>query len=338
MIGVRRVHGPAGPAPVRRERSARRTSTIDMTWPGGFGTQLRLDGIARDAVTSDPVEPPAAAAAARTSVGIGADRTIEDAAADGNHPGLDRLIGCRGGGHLRAALDQHLADERAAGTPLALLLDDVAGASLIAAFGWSRWTADWISPPGRTERPSMEGVCIGFAPGSSALAGRGANMQAHRTSPVGGLVHPDDPHGWHPLPPLPDVSMRRARWIDVWRDGDAVEIDAGFQDSSGDPEHGRIAVHEYTLRATADAATLTLCRLEIAPRVLPFAECPAAIDHATAMVGTRLRDLRTAVPRQLAGTTGCTHLNDALRALAEVPVLLAQLDTHPPSTTRSSLR
>ncbi len=328
MSAVRRVHSTAGPAPVRRERSVRRTSTVDMTWPGGFGTQLRLDGIARDAVTSDPAESPLVVATTRTSVGIGTGRTIDDIAADGDHTGLQRLVGCRGGGHLRAALDEHLSDERAAGTPLALLLDDVAGTSLIAAFAWSRWRADWISPPGRTERPSMEGVCIGFAPGSSALAGRGANMEAHRTSPVGCLVHPDDPDGWHPLPVLPDVSMRRARRIDVWRDVDAVEIDAAFQDSSGDPEHGRIAVHEYTLRATADAATLTLQRLEIDPRVLPFAECPAAIDHASAMVGTPLRDLRTAVLERLAKTNGCTHLNDALRALAVVPVLLAHLDTH----------
>jgi hypothetical protein len=29
---------------------------------------------------------------------------------------------------------------------------------------------------------------------------------------------------------------------------------------------------------------------------------------------------------RLAKTNGCTHLNDALRALAEVPVLLGQLD------------
>jgi hypothetical protein len=32
------------------------------------------------------------------------------------------------------------------------------------------------------------------------------------------------------------------------------------------------------------------------------------------------------VLQRLARTEGCTHLNDALRALAEVPILLAQLD------------
>src|SRR4051794_12838067 len=51
------VRGPIGSAPVRRARSVRRTSTIDMTWPGGLGTQLRLDGRARDIVTIDAGAP-----------------------------------------------------------------------------------------------------------------------------------------------------------------------------------------------------------------------------------------------------------------------------------------
>lgn len=322
------VSGPAGPAPVRRARSVRRTSTVDMTWPGGFGSQLRLDGNARDAVTLDPTGPPIVVDTGRTSAGIGFNRTIEDIAAEGDHPGLQQLVGCRGGGYLRAALDEHLRDERAKGTPLALLLDDISGSSLIAGFGWSRWTKEWMSPPDRVQRPSMEGVCIGFAPGSSALVEREVNVQTHRTQPVGSLVNPDDPHGWHALPALPDVSMRRARRIDVWRDGGDVRIDSGFQDSSGDPEQGRIAVHEYALRATADAATLTLQALEIDPRVLPFIECPSARFNAMGMVGTPLMDMRRAVLDRLAKTNGCTHLNDALRALAEVPVLLAHLDAH----------
>jgi Protein of unknown function (DUF2889) len=322
------VSGPAGPAPVRPPRSARRTSSVDMTWPGGFGTQLRLEGNARDAVTFDPTGPPVVVDEARTSVGIGPNRTIEDIAADGDHPGLQLLVGCRGGGYLRAALDEHLPDERAAGTPLSLLLDDISGTSLIAGFGWSRWVKDWITPPDRVQRPSMEGVCIGFAPGSSALVEREVNVQTHRTQPVGTLVNPDDPDGWHRLPDLPDVSMRRARRIDVWRDGDLVHIDTAFQDSSGDPDHGRIAVHEYLLRATADAATLTLQTLEIDPRVLPFVECPSARVNAMGMIGTPLVEMRRAVLERLAKTNGCTHLNDALRALAEVPVLLSHLDAH----------
>ena len=120
--------------------------------------------------------------------------------------------------------------------------------------------------------------------------------------------------------------MRRARRIDVWRDGDTIVIDSAFQDSAGDPTLGRVAVHEYGLRATADAATLTLQTVAPDPRVLPFLECPSARLTATSLVGTPLADLRHAVLQRLGRTNGCTHLNDALRALAEVPVLLEHLD------------
>lgn len=321
------VAGPAGPAPVRPPRSVRRTSSVDMTWPGGYGTQLRLDGRARDAVTVDPAEPPVVTGGATTSVGIGFNRTIDDIVAVPDRPGVQRLVGCRGGGYLRGALDEHLPGEREAGSPLYLLLDDISGCSLIAGFGWSRWTKDWLTPPDRVPRPSMEGVCIGFRPGASSLLEQASGTSTHRTQPVGPLINSDDPLGWHDLPALPDVSMRRARRIDVWRDGDVVHIDSGFQDSSGDPDHGRIAVHEYVLRATADAATLSLRTVSPEARILPFMECPSAVATASSVVGAPLAELRAVVLERLAKTNGCTHLNDAIRALAEVPLLLAQLDT-----------
>jgi hypothetical protein len=39
-----------------------------------------------------------------------------------------------------------------------------------------------------------------------------------------------------------------------------------------------------------------------------------------------LADFRDAVLATLPGTLGCTHLNDVLRALADVPTLVAHLD------------
>jgi hypothetical protein len=41
--------------------------------------------------------------------------------------------------------------------------------------------------------------------------------------------------------------------------------------------------------------------------------------------GAPLRDLREVVLTRLRGTDCCTHLNDMLRDLAEVPVLMAAL-------------
>jgi hypothetical protein len=295
--------------------------------------------MARDARTGDdPTTPPEVLAEAETHVGIGEMRTIEDIAFTPPRESSAKLIGSRGGGHLRGVLEEVLPGEREAGTPLYLLLDDISGTSLIAGFGWSRWTADWMQSPAARpvsdddhpvipvpQRRSPEGVCIGFAPGSRALDEDGRSIFSHRTQPVGPLVHPDDPYGWHALPDLPDVSMRRARRIDVWIDGDVVHIDAAFQDSAGDPDHYRVAVHEYGITATADVATMTLQSVTPDPRILPYLECPGAVDTASRLIGTRMADLRMTVLERLAKTNGCTHLNDALRALAEVPVLASHL-------------
>jgi hypothetical protein len=132
----------------------------------------------------------------------------------------------------------------------------------------------------------------------------------------------------HDLDELPEVSMRRARRIDVWRDpvDGTIMIDSGFQDSAGNPDHGRVAVHEYVLRASADPDAMTLTSVDPDARILPYLTCPNAIDTATMVVGTPLAELRSTVLERLARTNGCTHLNDALRALAEVPVLLGHLD------------
>jgi len=50
-----------------------------------------------------------------------------------------------------------------------------------------------------------------------------------------------------------------------------------------------------------------------------------AATNVHRMVGTLLTDLRAAVLQELKGIAGCTHLNDALRALAEVPALARAL-------------
>jgi hypothetical protein len=42
---------------------------------------------------------------------------------------------------------------------------------------------------------------------------------------------------------------------------------------------------------------------------------------AARMVGQNVGEFRQAVLDTLAGTLGCTHLNDVLRALADVPTL-----------------
>jgi hypothetical protein len=241
-------------------------------------------------------------------------RVIAEIWSEPSRPELAALVGGRAGGGLRSLLATAVPAERAAGTPLHLLLDDLSGASLIADLAKTLWLpdgADAVQDPA-----TMVGVCTGFRPGSSALRPGGGP----RPRPVPPLRNPDDPAGWHELPDLAEPSTRRARRIDVALTG-VLEIDAMFQDNATLPGGGRAAVHEYRVQATADPVTGRLLTLTAEPRVLPYPECPLATGNLDRLLGLSLTGLRTEVPRALPGVHGCTHLNDALRALTDVPAL-----------------
>jgi len=315
---------PAGPAPPRRPGSIRRTSSIDTVWPEGQAGTMSMVGRARDLVTSAGSGAPFICAEDAFAARLQGDRTIVEIEATPDRPAIRGLVGVRGGGHLRRALDEVLPDERRGATPLHLILDDLSGASLVAGWAWSRWTmarAIAAAPAARKK----EGVCIGFRPGSGALAVEGGPQPEQNAAHVVDLRRTDDPEGWHAFTAQPEVGMRRARRIDVWVD-DLLRIDSAFQDSATNPQGGRTAIHEYRLTASADPVSLQLLSVEADPRVLPYAECPAAAANAQRLVGTPLPELREKVLVELRGTAGCTHLNDALRALAEVPRLVARLE------------
>jgi len=169
------------------------------------------------------------------------------------------------------------------------------------------------------------GVCWGLQLGNSGMS-PGRSLGYISTADGGELRNPLDPAGWHDLPPNAGMAMRRARRIDVWREDGAIKIEAAFQDSAPLPTGGRAALHEYTVRASVDPLTLVITSLVPEPHVLPFHECPGAIANAMKLVGTPIAELRSAVLDQLRGAHGCTHLNDALRSMAEVPSLLTFLD------------
>lgn len=323
---------PGGPVPVRRPGSVRRTSTIDTGWPDGFGQPMRMIGRACDIVTGPDGGPPALLDQAELDILATQTREIMEISTSPSRPQVQKMVGVRAGGQSRIVLADVMADEKAAGTPLYLLLDDFAGASLVAGWIWSQWDKDWqqraTSFNGQdmaSQRARMTNICTGFAEGASALSPDRQSMMTQSCATVVSLRHPDDPQGWHDFFDHPKISMRRARWIDLWREDDLIRIDSGFQDSGLNPEGGRTAIHEYRLVAHARADDLTLIDLDVDPRILPFAECPGASGKAKAMIGQRLPDFRQAVLDTLPGIQGCTHLNDVLRALAEVPQLAAQL-------------
>ncbi len=326
------VRSTANPSPSRRAGSIRRTSSLDVTWPDGSVDLRRVEGRSRDVIKSSDGSDHLRAAASM-SVEIDFERRINSVSADPAPAALQQLVGLRGGGHLRVALRELMPELIAEAHPLYLLLDDISGTSLVSNWAWSQWGEDWISrmqkSTGAVNMAEMlaerTNVCWGFQPGFSShdpstrlsddIAADGKNLR-----------NPDDPEGWHQFPQSDGISFRRARRIDVWREADVIRVEASFQDSAPRREGGRAALHEYILRVALDPETQVITNLEPEPRVLPFRECPGAIANAKEMVGVEMDRVRDAVLENLRGPAGCTHLNDALRALADVPALLQALD------------
>jgi hypothetical protein len=330
---------PALTPPPRKPGSIRRTSSMLMSWqggltgPGGPVADLRLEGRARDLLTPTVDDQPSVVAEARLLALTGRQRDITEIEAQPAPDGLQRLVGCRAGGNLRSAIASELPGEVRAGTPLHLLLDDLAGATLIAGFAWYRWAEhvpEFKERLSKAPRPKMVGICSGFRDGSSALHSdgtlKGISENVAQAPP---LADPADPIGWHEMGDHPEMAMRRARRIDVSIEGEMLEVDAMFRDTCWEPDGSEIIVHEYQLLAQADATTGVLLSVSAQPRVLPYPECPVAAPNASVMNGTPLRSLRAEVLDRLRATDCCTHLNDGLRALAEVPVLASALPGAP---------
>lgn len=322
------------PSPIRRPGSLRRTASVDFDWADGPQSERRLQGRARDYLTPASGGIGKITHDAWLDARLDVDRTITAIAASPAPARLDELVGKRGGGHLRSVLREILPELLEQGAPLYLLLDDISGTSLISNWSWSLWAPNWPTGgpdpvPDEQLARMMEGragVCWGLQTGNSGLQADRASLP-DLSADAGDLRNPADPQGWHEFPVTGQVSLRRARRIDVWRDpaSGLIRIDSAFQDSAPSPAGGRVALHEYRLTATVDPQSMALLTLVPEPRVLPFRECPGAIANAAKLVGTPLPLIREAVLGELRGAAGCTHLNDALRALAEVPRLVEQL-------------
>ncbi len=323
--------GPAIPTPLRRVGSVRRTSTIDATWEGDArSTPMHLLGRSRDLLTpSDGSAPRVLAEDVMNAIAL-PDRTISAISTIPPRANLDALTHLKGG--LRAKIVETFPDEVASGTPLYLLMDDLSGATLVSGFAFTHWgdtktliTMDELDPEVKARKLKMVNICAGFQEGASALGADGPPA-LHAIQPVPNLPIAEDPFAWHELVEVDEVSARRSRRIDVWREGNEYVVDSFFQDSGTSPSGQRIAVHEYTIAARVDAATGIVNAIKAVPQVLPFVECPMATLAVHRLIGQPIREFRSKVNELLPGIDGCTHMNDALRALAEVPVLAAYLN------------
>lgn len=323
----------ANPAPVRPANSVRRTCSIDVSWPEGEQGDRLFVGRVRDYRTPATGGSGTLIDEAEFRAMLALDRTITSIAATPRPGRIDELVGIRGGNHLRMFIREIMPELISEGSPIYLALDDISGTALVSAFAWSQFHEDWVErmrermAPGEMERMMADrvNVCWGLKEGNSGVTGGPDRNIAD--ADAGDVRNPADPEGWHELPDNDGPGFRRARRIDVTRDAASglIKIDAAFQDSARRQDGGRVAIHEYNLAVTADADTLEILSLEPEARILPFSECPGAITNTRRLVGSRIGDIRDEVLALLRGPQGCTHLNDALRALAEVPKLAGLL-------------
>ncbi|MFG1923373.1 DUF2889 domain-containing protein [Cryptosporangium sp. NPDC048952] len=315
------TRGPGPSAPPRRRGSIRRTSTIDATFPDGLGGETILEGRARDLLTRDDGTITVTAEAV-LHARLDEKRRILQIESSPELPRLTELVGESAmGGHRRRLAGLTTAD----GSPLHLLLDDLPGATLVSQAAFQSWLGldEYLNAKLDVRQRIMRDVCSGYQDGSEALHPDGTlRWDNQRREPARPLDDVGDPEAWHELRNPTGIAMRRARRTDVWN---ATEIDAFFQDSSTLPTGGRQAIHEYQL--TAEATNGVLRSVHPIARVLPYLECPLAVPRTGDLIGRELAELRTTVLRDLAGAAGCTHLNDMLRSLADVPVLQRTLDS-----------
>jgi hypothetical protein len=336
------THDPTTHTPDRTPGSVRRTTSIDMLRPGGVDGALRLVGVARDLVT--PLDGSPAVVDAGTIEATVDYADAQRVVALSSTPaiaGLVQLLGRSASTGFRAALNEVVAGQDVVGGPVYQLLDDLPVATLVSGYSPQQALAaqgTWRdAPTRRMQRRAPEGLeliqqadlCAGWKAGGTIMLGMAEGVPPVVTGPdAPALERADDPWAWHEVPgELPPHGMRRRRRIDVEPTSDRATllVDAHFRDSHMDDEGVETIVHEYVVRVVLDAHDLRVLESSATPRVLPWAECPEAAGSAERLVGRSLDGLRASVRAEFLGTSTCTHLNDALRALEDVPMLVRHL-------------
>jgi len=298
--------------------------TTDMLRPEGLDGPLVLTGRARDLRTEHdgtPVE--LGRATLDATVDFTGGWELGALSTDPAYPALDSLIGASVGSGFRAkvlaavpALGEH-------GALLYQLLDDIPVTTLVSgqAYGAGKKAEGGYRPSRISRRAHGRDMCAGFADGGTIMAEIDAvGIAPVVTGPVAPPLTGDDPWAWHDVPALPPHAMRRSRRMDV--DPGRERADVFYRDSYVRPDGLETVIHEYTVVLDFDAAEGVVRSCEATPRALPWVECPAAAASATRLAGVPLAGLRGHVRNTFTGTSTCTHLNDTLRALADVPDLL----------------
>ena len=290
-----------------------------------------MHGVARDLLTTAAGDARELAAADLVARVDGSNHQLVEISTEPELPALQGLLGAVVGPGFRGKATATVPGEGDAGTLLNLLLDDLPGAALVS--GYALLHADAVPRKhGADEYLDARGdLCAGWAVDGTMMAI--IREQGHNPTPIGPpapvLLRDDDPIAFHQLAPLPPHSTRRLRRLDVMqpeRAGATAAVDVFFRDTHVDDAATETVVHEYSVSATVDPATLTIVDIDARADVLPWKECPAAVGSAARLAGRPLADLRAFVRETFVGTTTCTHLNDVLRGLTDVTTLLPALD------------
>lgn len=319
--------------PARRPGSVRRTSSLQSRWRKDEHKIYRLEGRARDMATDKDGQ---ARIVAHDSISaqVGSDRRLLSITGGRREATLAGFAGLLTGGEVRKAMAREMADEMEGRTCLFRLLDDLAGAALMALTAWYGWKGGVDDYARRANVPSpidrqVAGACLSFVPGSIAMKEDGRNHHEICAMADGPLpFSKDDPDGFHPLVPSDGPDAWRLRRTDVWMEGpEEIVADCWFQDSGslfGEADRRRI-FHEYSLLARIHQPTMTLVSTDVTPHVLPYTTCRASVTTPNILLDRKIEDFSSLVPSLLGHTAGCTHLNDMLRALPDAGVLARSL-------------
>jgi len=320
-------HNPARGTPDRRPASVRRTTTHDsQRTDGPFGV-ITLSARGRDLHTaSDGRAAVLDTAAIHATIDWWHGCAITAIRVEPPIDSIEVLVGVPATGGFRRALDDAVPGDHGTGSLRYQLLDDLPTAVVASGYAIS---ASGVLQPTRQDSVPSENVCAGWITGGTIMVHlTKAGLPPVVTGPAAPhLARDDDALAWHEHEPLDPHGMRRWRRLDMWLDGDKIECDAFFRDSHVDPDGTETVVHEYALSATVDRTTMRFTRCDATIGALPWVECPAALASAGRVVGAPVDGLRPWVRETFVGPPTCTHLNDALRALEDVPALAAVLAT-----------
>lgn len=322
--------------PQRRPGSVRRTTTHDSLRPDGANGPVTLVARGRDLITrADSSAEVIDEASVEASVEFPA-RVITALRTQPDDPRTAALTGLRAASGFRGAVLDAVADRR--GGVLFQLLDDLPTALLVSGVAMldlgavspkqalANAAAPAQPPPRDIGVNVRTDLCAGWVAGGTLMQQLEQMGDAlPRRRPEAPALVTDDPLAWHATDPLPAHGMRRRRRLDAWFEQNLVEVETFFRDSHMDAEGRETIVHEYTVQATYDPATGRFVGAHADFGALPWPECPGALLSARRIVGQEPEGLRTYVRDEFVGPSTCTHLNDTIRSLEDLPKLLAPL-------------